>query len=108
MQGMKLRTIFTAAALTALFAATPMVAHADHRYGDWDDHHVWHEAPWWYHNHPDWVWYHHRDWVAAYPDWRPYYGDYDEKHVWRDRDWWYANHPDWVRERHHDWARWHD
>ena len=42
---MNLRTIFTAAALTALFAAAPVVAHADH-YGDWDDHHVWHDAGW--------------------------------------------------------------
>jgi len=42
---MKLRTIFTAAALTALFAAAPAVAHADNRHGDWDDHHAWREAP---------------------------------------------------------------
>jgi hypothetical protein len=72
---MKLRTLFTAAALTALFAAAPVVAHADH-YGDWDEHHAWHDAPWWYHHHPDWVWYHHPEWVNAYPDWRPYYGDW--------------------------------
>jgi hypothetical protein len=34
---MKLRTIFTAAALIALFAAAPVTARADH-WGDWDDH----------------------------------------------------------------------
>ena len=38
---MKLRTIFTAAALTALFAAAPVVAHAHDHDGDWDEHHEW-------------------------------------------------------------------
>lgn len=63
---MKLRTFFTAAALTALFAATPVVALADH-YGDWDDHHEWHDAHWWHDNHPGWVWHHHPEWVRVYP-----------------------------------------
>lgn len=102
---MKLRTIFAAAALTALFASAPVVAHA--AYGDWDAHHVWHDAPWWYHHHPDWVWYHHPEWIQVYPDWRPFYGDWDEHHVWHERDWWFAHRPDWVRAHHHDWVRWH-
>jgi len=105
---MKLRTIFTAAALTALFAAAPAVAHADNRHGDWDDHHVWREAPWWHKHHPGWVYAHHPEWVAVYPQWRSYDGDYDDRHVWHDRDWWFDHHPEWVREHHHDWVRWRD
>jgi len=105
---MKLRTFFTAAALTALFAAAPAVARAEH-WGDWDDHHhEWHDAHWWHDNHPAWVYHHHPEWATAYPDWRAHDGDWDEHHVWRDRGWWYNNHPEWVREHHHDWVRWHD
>ena len=103
---MKLRTIFTAAALTALFAAAPVVAHADH-FGDWDDHHEWRDARWWHENHPAWVYRHHPEWARAYPQWRHYDGDWDDHHVWRDRDWWFDHRPDWVREHHHDWVRWH-
>ena len=40
---MSLRTIFTAAALIAFFAAAPMAARAEHGPGDYDDHHVWHD-----------------------------------------------------------------
>jgi hypothetical protein len=105
---MKLRTIFTAAALTALFAAAPVVAHAAHHDGDWDDHHVWRDAHWWHDNHPRWVYHHHPEWVAVYPQWRVTDGDWDDHHVWRDREWWYSNHPEWVREHHHDWVRWRD
>jgi hypothetical protein len=103
---MKLRTIFTAAAMTALFAAAPVVAHADRHDGDWDDHHVWRDAHWWHENHPRWVYHHHPEWVAVYPQWRVNDGDWDDHHVWRDREWWYSNHPQWVREHHHDWKRW--
>jgi hypothetical protein len=106
--GMKLRTIFTAAALTALFAAAPAVSHAHDHDGDWDDHHAWHDAHWWHDNHPGWIYAHHPEWVQTYPEWRVYDGDYDEAHVWHDRGWWYNNHPEWVREHHHDWARWRD
>ena len=105
---MKLRTIFSAAALTALFALAPVIAHAEHGDGDWDDHHAWHDARWWHDNHPGWVWHHHPDWVERHSDWRATDGDWDDHHVWRDRGWWYENHPNWVREHHHDWVRWHD
>jgi hypothetical protein len=103
---MKLRTIFTAAALTALFAAAPVVAHARDHDGDWDDHYVWRAAPWWHEHHPGWVWHHHPEWVRVYPQWRVGDGDWDDHHVWHDRDWWYDHHPDWVREHHRDWRRW--
>jgi hypothetical protein len=103
---MKLRTLFSAAALTVLFAAAPVAAY-DH-FGDWDAHHEWHDAHWWHENHPGWVYYHHPEWVTVYPEWRVYDGDYDEAHVWHDRAWWYDHHPDWVRAHHHDWARWRD
>jgi hypothetical protein len=105
---MKLRTIFTAAALTALFAAAPVVSYAHDHDGDWDEHHEWHDAHWWHDNHPGWIYSHHPEWVTVYPEWRTYDGDYDEGHVWHDRGWWYNNHPEWVREHHHDWARWRD
>ena len=64
---MKLRTIFTAAALTALFAAAPVVAHAHDHDGDWDEHHEWHDAHWWHDNHPGWVYHHHPEWVEGIP-----------------------------------------
>ncbi|MGH7924841.1 MAG: hypothetical protein ACREQH_09670 [Candidatus Binatus sp.] len=103
---MKLRTFFTAAALTVVFAAAPVVAHADHD-GDWDSHHVWRDAHWWHENHPAWIYHHHPEWVRVYPQWRASDGDWDDAHVWHDRDWWYGHHPEWVRQRHHDWHRWH-
>ena len=105
---MKLRTVFTAAALTALFAATPVVAHADRYYGDWDGRHVLHDARWWHEHHPGWIYAHHPEWVAVYPEWRAYDGDYDEYHVWHDRAWWYDHHPEWVHAHHPGWARWRD
>ena len=66
---MKLRTIFTAAALTALFAAAPVVAHAEH-HGDSDDHHEWRDAHQWHDNHPGWIYQHDPEVVTVYPEWR--------------------------------------
>jgi hypothetical protein len=91
----------------SLFAAAPAVSHA-RNYGDWDDHHVWHDAGWWHAHHTGWVWHYHPEWVEAYPNWRAVDGDWDEHHVWRDRGWWYDHHPEWVHKHHRDWARWRD
>jgi len=104
---MKLRTIFAAVALTAVFAGAPAVSYA-RGYGDWDTHHVWHDARWWHDNHPAWVWHHHPEWVRVYPNWRALDGDFDEHHVWHDRGWWFDHRPDWVRAHHRDWVRWRD
>jgi len=106
--GMKLRTLLAGAALAALFAAAPVVAHAEHHDGDWDEHHAWHNSDWWHDNHPGWVYRHHPEWAETHNDWRRSDGDWDDHHAWHNRSWWYENRPDWVREHHHDWTRWHD
>jgi len=106
---MKLRTLLAGAALAALFAAAPVVAHAElHHDGDWDEHHAWHNSDWWHDNHPGWVYRHHPEWAESHNDWRRSDGDWDDHHAWHNRSWWYENRPDWVREHHHDWTRWHD
>ena len=110
--GMRLRTIFTAAALIAFFAAAPIAARAEHGPGDYDDHHVWHDDGWWHANHPDWVTEHHPDWVRNHPDWRTGPearddGDWDDHHRWRNRGWWWKHHPEWVREHHPHWTEAH-
>jgi hypothetical protein len=104
---MRLRTFFAAAALTALFAAAPVVAHAEHD-GDWDDHHSWHDSGWWHEHHPGWVYRHHPEWAERHEDWRRNDGDWDDHHAWHSRTWWYDHHPNWVRAHHPNWVRWHE
>jgi hypothetical protein len=105
---MKLRTLLAGAALAALFAAAPVVAHAEHHDGDWDEHRAWHNSDWWHDNHPGWVYRHHPEWAETHNDWRRSDGDWDDHHAWHNRSWWYENRPDWIREHHHEWTRWHD
>ena len=62
-------------------------------FGDYDEAHQWHDAGWWWANHPDWVRKHHPTW----------WGDYDDGHVWRPAAWWWQNNPDWVRHHHPEW-----
>jgi len=33
-------------------------------YGDYDEHHAWHERDWWVSNRPEWVHDHHPEWLA--------------------------------------------
>jgi hypothetical protein len=40
------------------YAARPPVV-----YGDYDDHHEWHDRGWWVHNNHEWVEHHHADWL---------------------------------------------
>jgi hypothetical protein len=40
---------------------TPLV------YGDYDDHHQWHDRDWWMNNRRPWVEQHHREWLTARP-----------------------------------------
>lgn len=34
-------------------------------YGDYDEHHHWHDRDWWVDNRRDWVQHHHPDWAAS-------------------------------------------
>jgi len=34
-------------------------------YGDYDEHHAWHDRDWWVRNNHPWVEHHHPDWVAS-------------------------------------------
>ncbi len=77
---MKLRTFLAGAALAALFAAAPVVAHAEHHDGDSDEHHAWHNSDWWHDNHPGWVYRHHPEWAETHNDWRRTDGDWDDHH----------------------------
>ncbi len=61
--------------------------------GDYDEVHQWHNAAWWWANHPNWVRSHHPTW----------WGDYDDGHVWRPAAWWWQNNPHWVRRHHPEW-----
>ena len=54
-------------------------------WGDYDEHHEWHDAGWWWNNRADWVRAHHPEW----------WGDYDETHHWQPAWWWW-------HERHKD------
>lgn len=42
-------------------------------YGDWDEHHIWHDRDWWVANRRPWVEQHHREWLAARPSPRDMY-----------------------------------
>jgi hypothetical protein len=33
-------------------------------YGDYDEHHVWHDRDWWVGHHHAWVEQHHRNWLT--------------------------------------------
>ena len=78
------------------------------RWGDYDEHHEWHEADWWHQHDPGWMYKHHPEWAENHPDWHGEHdGEYDEHHEWHDRDWWAANHPDWVEKHHPNWSQAH-
>ena len=34
-------------------------------YGDYDEHHAWHDRDWWVRNNHPWVEHHHPDWVTS-------------------------------------------
>lgn len=34
-------------------------------YGDWDEHHAWHDQDWWLANRRPWVEEHHHEWLAG-------------------------------------------
>jgi hypothetical protein len=34
-------------------------------YGDYDEHHAWHDRDWWLRNNHPWVEHHHPDWVVS-------------------------------------------
>ena len=104
---MRLRTAFAAAALTALFAAAPVMAQPGppHGPGDFDEHHEWHPDVWWREHHPEWIHEHHPEWFRNHPDWVSGSGAFDDHHVWHDRQWWWQYHPEWVRTHHPNWER---
>jgi hypothetical protein len=106
---MKLRKIFAAAAIAAVFALPTIAQAREHgRWGDWDEHHEWRSDNWWHEHHPGWLYQHHPEWIERHTEWRHYDGDWDDVHRWHDRGWWFNHHPEWVREHHRDWDRWRD
>jgi len=63
---MKLRMILVMAATVGVLASVPVrAAHAEeHRgWGDYDDHHAWHDRDWWVRNNHPWVQQHHPEWT---------------------------------------------
>ncbi len=48
-------------------------------YGDYDDHHQWHDRDWWVNNRRPWVEQHHREWLTARPAPREA-SDHHERH----------------------------
>ncbi len=53
-----------------VYSAPPAYAYQTVRpgYGDWDDHHVWHDRDWWVNNNRPWVQAHHPHWLDAHHD----------------------------------------
>lgn len=43
-------------------------------YGDWDEHHAWHQRDWWGANRRPWVQEHHQEWLTARPAPHEMYG----------------------------------
>lgn len=43
----------------------PATVRAPAVYGDWDEHHAWHDRDWWVANRRPWVAEHHREWLTA-------------------------------------------
>src|ERR1700722_5332635 len=91
----RIKVVISTAMLMLLFAVT---AHAqfkafpnplppEPRWGDYDDHHEWRDASWWWENRADWARAHHPEW----------WGDFDEEHAWHPADWWWRDNPGWVR-----------
>jgi hypothetical protein len=48
----------------AYYPARPVYAGPTVAYGDWDEHHVWHNQDWWVTNRRPWVEQHHSEWLA--------------------------------------------
>jgi len=90
---MKRRVAIVAALLVLAFAAPALAQIRITQLGDYDEVHQWHDAGWWWTNHPDWVRSHHPTW----------WGDYDDGHVWRPAGWWWQSNPGWVRRHHPEW-----
>ncbi|HUO04755.1 MAG TPA: hypothetical protein VMU16_06110 [Candidatus Binataceae bacterium] len=42
----------------------PIPPSAPHGWGDYDDHHEWHDYGWWQEHHPNWARKHHPEWYA--------------------------------------------
>lgn len=40
--------------------------YANGSYGDYDEHHDWHDRKWWIDNRRDWVEQHHREWLEEH------------------------------------------
>ncbi|HZO80720.1 MAG TPA: hypothetical protein VFB33_03420 [Candidatus Binataceae bacterium] len=55
-------------AAAPLYSAPPVYAYQTVRpgYGDWDDHHVWHDRDWWLDNNRPWVQEHHPQWLSKH------------------------------------------
>jgi len=47
------------------YAAPAYVAPGPVAYGDWDEHHVWHDRDWWVANRRPWVEEHHHEWLEG-------------------------------------------
>jgi hypothetical protein len=54
--------------------------------GDYDSHHVWHDADWWHQHDPDWVAKHHPDWIKQHPEWKPHDHNHDHDNHAHDHD----------------------
>jgi hypothetical protein len=46
-------------------------------YGDWDEHHLWHDRDWWVANRRPWVEVHHHEWLTARPAPHEVYGHHE-------------------------------
>jgi hypothetical protein len=46
-------------------------------YGDWDEHHTWHDRDWWVGNHRPWVEEHHHEWLTVRPAPHEFYGHHE-------------------------------
>jgi hypothetical protein len=118
-------TFCTAAIFIITATRAPLGSSDSDRFGQYDSHHVWHDAEYWHSHHPDWVYRYHPEWAVEHeewwridherhPDWfrNPFwqahpvwrYGDYDRSHIWRSYRWWHEHNPEWLYAHHPEWA----
>jgi hypothetical protein len=110
-------------ALAGTLMVAPAMAYGPH-FGEYDTHHVWHDAEWWHHNYPDWMYSHHPQWAVHYdwwaadhryhpgwfrsPFWRDHpmwaWGARGPRGVWHDYRWWHEHDPGWMYAHHPEWA----
>jgi hypothetical protein len=72
------------AAAVAVLASVPTRAarsEEHHGWGDYGDHHEWHDADWWHAHSPGWMWEHHPEWAEHHPHWRHTDGDWGDHHL---------------------------